>query len=91
MYATWIFLKTSSTKKLTIIKGNRNVYKLAHNTGAFKTANQSLDSRAILNMTAAMETVHITKTQLRKNQSKRSVIMALVGLYSAKPERCTIA
>ena len=28
MYATWIFLKASSTKKLTIIKGNRNVYKL---------------------------------------------------------------
>ena len=51
---------------------------LAHNTGAFKTANQSLDSRAILNMTSAMETVHMAKTQLRKNQSERSIIMALV-------------
>lgn len=51
---------------------------LAHNTGAFETANQSLDSRAIMNMTAAMETVHMLKTQLRKNQSERSIIMALV-------------
>lgn len=78
MYTTWIFFKTSNTKKLTIIKGNRNVYKLAHNTGAFKTVNQSLDSRAILNITSAMETVHMVKTQLRKNKSERSVIMALV-------------